>query len=308
MDVSSCVTQILKDFSLKNSKSINTTQSGEITEEHFRTIFSLTDLTSLSATDNKNSIKSLTDIAHFTLKKNLPLAALCVTGTCIKSALNSLKDTSIKVASVANFPLATSPLAAVKEEVRFLLSEGAQEVDLVFPLSSYLAGTSHSTPIDFVSEVKSICRDHSAYLKTIIQSDEIEKIYQNDQKQAIQSIGELSYMSYKAGSDMVKTSTGKGAGGASLLAAEVISTIALYFAKETTYQEEHNHFPGVKYSGGISNANSALNFLELQKRVWDNIEITPKIFRFGASSLVNSLLRELDYTDIKSAEESRGAY
>lgn len=269
-------------------------------------ILSLTDYTSLNPTDTNFKIdqdvnKILNINRVFTNTTHFP--AVCLTGPALYSAKKLLADSATKLAAVANFPLGTMPQEAVLSEVKQLLEIGADEIDLVFPLADYLSGRSRQEIANDLLKIKNICLSHNATLKCIIQSDEIEAYYSKiDQEKVEASIQDVSCIALMSGVDMIKTSTGKGIGGASTIAAKNIAVICKLFAEYSNYAQIIGHYPGVKLSGGISSTKFALELIAIVKSLFEVDKLNSKIFRFGASRLVSVLLDELSNSDDSRSE------
>lgn len=288
-----------------------------VTEKELKQIFALTDLTTLSPVDNAKSVGRLAEKIRY-LQKNAPLlpslGGICIPGDAAARAAEVLHDSSTRVSTVVNFPLGHSPLESVLREVEIRLTEGVAEIDLVFPLNRYLAEESDEQLVEFVSSVKHCCLPHSAYLKTIIQSDELEVGGRQGEESVIRDVARLSRISFIGGSNLVKTSTGKGNGkGASLEAAATICLVAQCFRDETNYQEVVGHAPGAKYSGGISDTKTAREFIRLHSEILGENSLCCEMFRFGASRLVGTVLAEMLTRESELAHQLRelgvdGAY
>jgi deoxyribose-phosphate aldolase len=286
-------------------------------------IIGLTDLTSLNQSDTLKKISLLASKAK-TLSTHLkPLAAVCIPGDFVSAAKDILKDTPIKIATVVNFPSAGAPLDAVLLETKIRLEQGVDEIDLVFPLAKYLSGDANKDLANYILQIKNCCLKFNAPLKTIIQSDEIEALSKElSEQQIAKMIYQVAIICLNGFSDMIKTSTGKGAGGASLRAAAAISCACFNIAKYTDYIKVVGHYPGIKLSGGVSDPETALKYINIFKAITELNEINSTIFRFGSSKLVAALLerilsldnqqakilREAGITDQFFKEQSRGKY
>ena len=278
-----------------------------VTEKELKQLFALTDLTTLSPVDNAKSVGRLAEKIRY-LQKHAPLlpplGGICIPGDAAARTAEVLRESPTRVSTVVNFPLGHSPLESVLREVEIRLEEGVGEIDLVFPLNRYLAGEPDEQLVEFVSSVKHCCMHHSAYLKTIIQSDELEVGARQGDQTVIDHIARLTRISFSGGSDLVKTSTGKGNGkGASLEAAATICLMAKCFRDQTNYQEVVGHAPGAKYSGGISDTKTASEFLRLHSEILGENALCCEMFRFGASRLVGTVLAEMLTCDSELAHQ-----
>ena len=191
--------------SFEVAEAIQSLQSVPITDAVKRRIINLIDLTSLNATDTEVSM------ATFCKKAKTPLglvAAICVYPQFVRLMATEFADTSIKIATVANFPQGTESLEEVLAEINRALTDGAQEIDVVFPYTRYLSGNK-SYAREFIAACKAACGENIT-LKVIIESGALHDL-------AI--IKEVSKEVIIAGANFVKTSTGKIAQGASLEAA-----------------------------------------------------------------------------------------
>ena len=286
-------------------------ESEAVMGDELKQIFSLTDLTTLNPTDNRRNVGRIAEKVRY-LQENVPLlpplGGLCVPGDACGSAVEVLQESVVRVSTVVNFPLGHAPIESVLCEVGILLEQGVNEIDLVFPLNRYLAGDSEDNLIEFVSAVKAQCEEKNAYLKTIIQSDEIELAHDTNYTSAVEHIARLATICYAAGSDMVKTSTGKGGGaGASLMAAATMCHVAKHFRDHTSYQELIGHVPGIKYSGGIGDVETALRFMRLHQQILGQSVLCSEHFRFGASRLMRAVLARLLALDIQLSSQLKEA-
>jgi deoxyribose-phosphate aldolase len=232
----------------------------------------LLDLTSLNDSDSDESIRALAKAAD---TKFGPPAALCVYPRFVATArqtLDSLGLARVPVATVANFPVGTTDIDATLADIALGLSAGAAEIDVVFPWRALLAGDADSGV-----RLLAACREETSAvtLKVIIESGALAE------ESLIRQAAEIAIA---AGADFVKTSTGKTAVSATLSAAEVILQ-AIRASGEKI---------GFKASGGVRTVDEAAAYLALAEQIMGPDWITPKTFRFGASSLLGALLAALD--------------
>lgn len=229
-------------------------------------IISLIDLTSLNDNDTEQSILQLCAKATTTLGN---VAAVCVYPQFVKTANSALQNTSIKIATVANFPHGNDDHASVLNSIKQSITDGANEIDVVMPYQTFLAGDKN-TVHEFLQACKQICGAHIP-LKVILETGAI---------QDAALINEATKVAIEAGADFIKTSTGKIPIGATLEAATAI----LLAIKHT---ERH---VGLKVSGGVRTAEQAIQYLHLAELMMGQDWISPKNFRIGASGLVDVLL------------------
>ncbi|HEU4746947.1 MAG TPA: deoxyribose-phosphate aldolase [Gemmatimonadaceae bacterium] len=253
-----------------------------------KTAVSMVDLTTLEGKDTPGKIASLCQKARRPSSdpEVPPVAAVCIYPFLVKHASRWLADTAIKVASVAtSFPSGQSPLSLRLEEVKTAVSDGADEIDMVVNRGLFLAGEFNAVQ-DEISAVVEACGD--AQLKVILEVSELDT-YDN-----IRAASFLAMQVIREG-DFIKTSTGKASGAATLANTQVmIEAIRdFYLATGTAI--------GMKPAGGIRTAKQALHYLVAVKETLGDAWLNSSRYRFGASSLLNDLLRQIE-------KEKTGAY
>lgn len=229
-------------------------------------VFSLLDLTSLNETDDAARIAALCNKAQGPLGH---VAAVCVFPCFVKQVSTILANTSIKIATVTNFPFGTEAIESVNQSIFDSIHHGAHEIDVVFPYVRYLAGEKKQA-CDFITECKKMCGE-DILLKVILETGAIKDPL---------LVTEISQRVILAGADFLKTSTGKIATGATLEAA----TLMLTAIKSTSSQSV-----GFKASGGIRTIEQALQYIQLAEKIMGADWVNPEHFRLGASSLVDSI-------------------
>jgi deoxyribose-phosphate aldolase len=234
-------------------------------------LYRLIDLTSLNSQDTEADIAALCAKAQSSLGH---VAALCVYPEFVPMVAANFAGTSVKTATVANFPEGAASLEAVLADISVCLQAGAQEIDVVFPYGRYLAGEQQYAH-QFVNICKAACGD-DVVLKVILETGALID-------PAI--IADASYAALAAGADFVKTSTGKISDGATLEAAATM----LLVIKHTEPQVRHRL--GFKVSGGVRTIEQAAQYVELADRIMGRDWVTPATFRIGASKLVDELLK-----------------
>ncbi len=230
------------------------------------------DLTSLNDNDTIKDIYALCDKVSTDIGE---VAAVCVYPEFVWAAKTYLQQqglTSVKVATVTNFPHGGDDLDIALRETSLALGAGADEVDLVFPYRAWLNGNKN-IGIQMVSECKKLCQDHSSKLKVIIETGVLKD-------SAV--IKEVSSACIQSGADFIKTSTGKVDVNATLEAAEIMLTAI----KEAGAQETC----GFKAAGGVRTADEAASYLKLARDIMGDSWVKPNNFRFGASGLLSNLL------------------
>ncbi len=235
-----------------------------------RKILPLIDFTSLNAADTEMDITVLCQKAQ-----TFPLvAAVCVYPQFVNLAAKLLIHSPIKIATVVNFPFGREPSAAVFHSIARCITEGANEIDVVFPYEKYLKDETQEAK-DFIQQCKEIC-GHKVLLKVILETGIL---------QASEVIADVSELAILAGADFIKTSTGKVPVGATLEA----SSVMLSVIKKWTPQL--NRTIGFKASGGIRTVEQATSYLNLAEQIMGDDWVTPETFRFGTSQLVDAVLK-----------------
>lgn len=249
---------------------------------------SMIDLTTLEGKDTPGKVWSLCQkaIRPDEHEGTPSVAAVCVYPSMVKHARNGVGDSCVRVASVATaFPSGQAPLKTRLEEVKRALQDGADEVDMVINRGAFLAGELNLVQ-DEIAKVKEVC--DGVTLKVILETSELGS-YDN-----IRAASFLAMRVLREG-DFIKTSTGKTSSNATLGNQQVM------------LEAIRDHFwstgirIGMKPAGGIRNAKQALQFLIAVKETLGDEWLTPRRYRFGASALLNDLLRQL-------ATQRSGAY
>lgn len=232
----------------------------------------LMDLTSLNEDDTEEKIATLCRQANSRAGK---VAAVCVYPRFVALAKKILQEQGapeILVATVTNFPNGGDDPELAAAETRAAIAYGADEVDVVFPYRALLTGNA-AVGATLVAACKQACGEKT--LKVIIESGELK---------APELIREASRIAIDAGADFIKTSTGKVALNATPEAAAVMLGVIA----------ETGGRCGFKAAGGVRSAADAAAYLALADNLLENTWATPVHFRFGASSLLDSLLRTID--------------
>lgn len=249
---------------------------------------SMVDLTTLEGKDTPGKVASLCQKAlHVHDDASLPpVAAVCVYPSMVRHAKRHVADSLVKVASVATaFPSGQAPLKTRLAEVRSAVADGADEIDMVINRGAFLAGEFGEVQ-DEIAAVVEACGD--AALKVILEVSELETY------DSIRAASFLAMRVIRAG-DFIKTSTGKTSLNATLGNNQVMIEAIRDFYLDT------GTAIGMKPAGGIRTAKQALQFLVAIKETLGDAWLTNERYRFGASSLLNDLLRQIE-------KEKSGAY
>jgi deoxyribose-phosphate aldolase len=247
--------------------------------EGIRLAISMCDLTTLEGKDSPGKIRQMCAKA-VRPEPNDPsvpsVAAVCVYPDLVAIAKRALAGSSVKVASVATaFPSGRSPLSLKLTDVRRAVSAGADEIDMVIDRGAFLAGDLRKV-FDEIAAVKEVCGE--SRLKVILETGELET-YDN--------VRRASDLAIAAGADFIKTSTGK-----VQPAATPPVTLCMLEAIRDHWLATGVKI-GMKPAGGIRTSKQALHYLVLVKETLGADWLTPDLFRFGASSLVNDCLMQL---------------
>ncbi|ALO35182.1 2-deoxyribose-5-phosphate aldolase [Colwellia sp. MT41] len=233
---------------------------------------SLMDLTSLTNTETEQDIIELCRQAKSPVGAT---AAICIFPRFIpiaKKALKAQQSPQIKIATVTNFPHGNDDIDIALAETKAAVAYGADEVDLVFPYRALMQGN-ETIGFDMVKICKQACAN-SAKLKVIIETGELKSEV---------LIRQASEIAINAGANFIKTSTGKVAVNATPAAAKIMLEVI----------KQKNTAVGFKPAGGVRNAEDAAIYLDLADSILGGEWADANHFRFGASSLLTSLLATL---------------
>ena len=241
------------------------------------------DLTTLEGADTKERVRSLCLKAITPDPTDLTTpqpAAICVYGDMVKHAKEALGKNKIHVAAVATaFPSGRASLPVKIADTKDAVNAGADEIDMVIDRGAFLSGN-YLEVYKQILAVKAACvrKDGTrANLKVIMETGELET-YDN--------IRRASYLAMLASPDFIKTSTGK----VSINATLPITLLMLQAVKD--WYDQTKIQIGVKPAGGIRTAKDAIKYLVVVKETAGEEWLTPKYFRFGASSLLNDVLMQ----------------
>ncbi len=249
----------------------------------------LIDLTTLNSDDTDGRVERLCAKARNPLRQDilerldigglriLP-GAVCVYHSFVKTAVNALDGTGIPVAAVSTaFPHGLAPIETKLREIEMSVADGAKEIDIVIERGMVLRGDWQAL-YDQVKAFRKACGD--AHIKTILGTGEL----------ATQTnIAKASLVCMLAGADFIKTSTGKEKVNANLVTSLTMIRMIRWFAEETGIEI------GYKPAGGIAHTKDALNYMALMKEELGTHWLQPHLFRFGASSLLTDIERQLEH-------------
>jgi deoxyribose-phosphate aldolase len=238
----------------------------------------MTDLTTLEGADTPGKVASICAKARRPDASDPgvpPVAAVCVYPDLVEVAVAALAGSGVRVASVATaFPSGRAPLEVKLADVRAAVAAGADEIDMVIDRGAFLTGR-YGVVADEIAAVKEACG--GAHLKVILETGELA---------TLDNVRRASWLAMAAGADFIKTSTGKVAPASTRPVALIMLEAVRDFAEAT------GRSVGVKAAGGIRTAKDAIRYLVLVHETAGPEWLTPERFRFGASSLLNDLLRQ----------------
>jgi len=247
------------------------------------------DLTTLGGDDTPGKVRRLCQKARRPVRRDileglgvadlgLTVAAVCVYHNLIATAVRELEGTGIPVAAVSTgFPAGQIPMPLKVAQIRESVKAGAAEIDIVISRARALTGDWRGL-YDEVRSFREACGE--AHLKTILATGELG---------TLTNVARASWVCMQAGADFIKTSTGKESVNATLPYSLVMVRAIRDYHRLSGYKV------GYKPAGGISTAKEALAYLILMKEELGNDWLDPRLFRFGASSLLGDIERQLEH-------------
>lgn len=247
------------------------------------------DLTTLSGDDTDDRVRRLCakarqPVQHDVVKLlgieklNVRVAAVCVYHTFVETALRALEGSGIKVAAVSTgFPAGLSPLDERVSEIRRSVEAGAHEIDVVITRAHVFGGRWQAL-FDEIATFRAACGP--AHMKVILGTGDLL---------TLRNVARASVVAMMAGADFIKTSTGKETTNATLPVGLVMSRAIREYALETGMAV------GFKPAGGIRTAKQSLEWLALIKEELGDSWLNAEMFRFGASSMLGDIERQLEF-------------
>ena len=237
------------------------------------------DLTTLEGADTPGKVRAMCAKAMVPdpSEPSVPhVAAVCVYPSLVPTARRALRGSAVKVASVATaFPSGQAPLDVKLADVRAAVEVGADEIDMVIDRGAFLSGQIGRVYEEVVA-VKDACGD--AHLKVILETGELG---------SYDAVRKASLVAIAGGADFIKTSTGKVTPAATL----PVTLCMLEVIRDV--HDETGLVIGMKPAGGIRTAKQSVQYLCLLHETLGPDWMTPDLFRFGASSLLNDVLLQL---------------
>ncbi|WP_212769878.1 deoxyribose-phosphate aldolase [Thalassovita mangrovi] len=245
------------------------------------------DLTTLAGDDTDGRVARLCakarqpvrpDILDALGVSGITTGAVCVYHDMIAPAVKALDGSGIPIAAVSTgFPAGLSPFHLRVAEIGESVKAGAEEIDIVISRRHALTGNWQAL-YDEVKTFREACGE--AHLKTILATGELG---------SLRNVARASFVCMMAGADFIKTSTGKESVNATL----PVSLVMIRAIRD--YHERTGYRVGYKPAGGISKAKDALTYLALIKEELGDRWLQPDLFRFGASSLLGDIERQLEH-------------
>lgn len=247
------------------------------------------DLTTLAGDDTPGNVKRLCAKAQHPIRQDLLKAmgvedlgittgAVCVYHNLIQTAKQALKGSNIPIAAVSTaFPAGLIPLKERLRQIELSVAAGAKEIDIVIHRAQVLTGDWEGL-YDEMKQMRKACG--AAHMKAILATGELS---------TLTNIAKASHVCMMAGSDFIKTSTGKESENATL----PVSLTMLRAIRD--YYEKTGYKVGFKPAGGIRTAKQALHWLILIKEELGDAWLNNELFRFGASSLLGDIERQLEH-------------
>jgi deoxyribose-phosphate aldolase len=238
------------------------------------------DLTTLEGKDTAGKVRQMCHKALRPLESDPsigPCGAVCVYPNHVPTAKEILRGSPVKVASVATaFPSGQSPLEVKLDDTRRAVDFGADEIDMVIDRGAMLVGD-YAKVYDEIAATKEACGP--AHLKVILETGELG---------SYDMVRKASELAIAAGGDFIKTSTGK----IQPAATPAVTLLMLEAIRDHYYATGRRI--GMKPAGGVRTAKQALQYLVIVKETLGDAWLTPDLFRFGASALLNDVLMQLE--------------
>ncbi|MEL6498256.1 MAG: deoxyribose-phosphate aldolase [Planctomycetota bacterium] len=261
---------------------------------------SMVDLTTLEGKDSPEKIRSICAkaVTPWAGHDCPSVAAVCFYPSMVKLAAEILRGSGVNVASVATgFPSGQYPLEVRLRDTERAIEDGADEIDMVINRGAFLSGR-ESVVFDEIEAVSRLCKDGGAHLKVILETGELETL-DNVRRASDVAIAAMlrAGLLDEPGAGFIKTSTGK----VSPAATMPVTLVMLEAIRDA--HARHGVLVGMKPAGGIKTAKQAWHYLVMVNETLNGVVgpsndksnpwLTPGLFRFGASSLANDLLRQM---------------
>ena len=273
-------------------ESIAANLDGMMATEPLKTCFSLMDLTTLHTNDTPASVRKLVAKVNG-LQKSFPdyplPASICVFPNFASIVAEERSDRSLHVTTVAGcFPSSQSYLEVKVRECELAAENGADEIDIVLALNSFLAGDYEAAGDEIKAMREAIDAIGARQGRQIV----LKVILETGLLVTPENIATASFLAMESGADFIKTSTGKVEVNATPMAAFVMCESILAFYRATGRKV------GFKAAGGISNAKDAMCYYSIVQTVLGKEWLCKDLFRLGVSRLGNSLMSAIEQNTI----------
>ena len=276
-----------EDVITHNLEQIAANLEGLASEEVYKACFGLMDQTTLSGNDTPSSVKAMVEKVNAipTAFPGFPLPASCCVYPNFASVVASTRRVPVKVTTVAGcFPTSQSFLEVKLHEIELAVRGGADEIDIVLALNSFLAGDYKTAGEEIKASRECIDRVAKELGRPVV----LKVILETGLLVTPENIADASFLAMENGADFIKTSTGKVKVNATPLAAYVMcECIKKYF-------ERTGKKVGFKAAGGIASALDAVCYWTIVKSILGEEWLNKTLFRFGVSSLANKLLSAVE--------------
>lgn len=266
---------------------------GQGSPEIYRKCFSMMDLTTLRPEDTAESVKDLVDKANMVTEKfpGYPLpASVCVFPNFASVVRDARLDPELHVTTVAAcFPTSQSFLEVKVRECVLAVRDGADEIDIVLALNSFLAGDEESAAHEIAAVRSAVDEEAAKHGRKVV----LKVILETGLLVSPALIAGASFLAMEAGADFIKTSTGKVAVNATPAAACVMCECIRLFALKTGRKV------GFKAAGGISSAEDALCYYYIVSSILGSEWLDKSLFRLGVSRLGNSLISAIEQKTVR---------
>jgi deoxyribose-phosphate aldolase len=233
----------------------------------FSSLHSLVDATLLKEGITSSDLQTLIHEAE-----SYGAAAICIPPSYIRASIEQKQSPALRVATVANFPSGSEPLESVQHCITQALKDGADEIDLVFPYTSYLEGNREHV-IHFMQAIRSLIPPNHIF-KVILEVC----AYTHNAKH----LESACTLSLKCGADFLKTSTGM------IPYVTTPADVMILLNALKAYKQETSRWAGIKISGGVRTEDQAQTYLKQIQDTMGAEWITPQHVRFGSSTLHTS--------------------
>ena len=253
-------------------------QTDSLPEGHQRQLVSCIDHTNLSVTLSPENLDVLCDQAVTSWGN---VAAICLMPRFVERAAERLRDQTVKIATVLNFPQGDQTAAVVSSAIHDMLNAGADEIDVVMPHHAFLAG--HVSLVrGFLKQIRKA--SSGAVLKVVIETGALA---------SYEHVRDATFLALEEGADFIKTSTGRHYPGVTLAAAATVMASIRDFAGD------ERPASGIKISGGVAAISDAASYISLYRDILKVEDIRPNRLRIGSSQLLGLICDAYERSETK---------